>query len=107
MTSDWQWKSSGLYDGDVPIIWAAQSLQGELFVGVMEDWVDLIASVPTLAKSGTLLHPFAVATNWNNRHLVKRALRVRAKWLLRDIVILSWRVFWMALWEYVKKAWNH
>jgi hypothetical protein len=97
--TDWEWRSNGLYDGDVPIVWVTRSIQGELFVGVMEDWVDLIASVPTLARSGTLLHPFAIATNWNNRHLVKQALHVRARWYLIKTIVLAWRVFWLAVWE--------
>ena len=51
MASTWQWKSGGLYDGDVPIVWATQTLQGDLLCGVMEDWAGLIANVPELVKA--------------------------------------------------------
>jgi hypothetical protein len=105
MTDKWEWRSNGLYDGDVPIIWPA-SVQGVLYVGVMEDWADLIASVPTLARSGTLLHPFAMATNWNNKHLVKDSIQAWALWYLRKGIVLAWRVLWMMIWEYIKRSWG-
>lgn len=106
MMSDWEWRQDGLYDGEVPIVWAAQSIQGELFCGVMADWEDLIASVPSLARNGTLLHPFVVEATRCNRHLVRYALHIRNRPLLCKTIGLAWRVFWLALWEYVRKLWR-
>ena len=51
MASDWEWRPSGLYDGSVPIVWAAQAIQGELFVGVMEDWAEWMRNLPDLVAA--------------------------------------------------------
>jgi len=48
MGEHWEWRSTGLYDGEVPIVWASQTLQGDILVGVMADWEDVIAAVPGL-----------------------------------------------------------
>jgi hypothetical protein len=46
--SNWEWRQGGLYDGDVPILWAARDDQGALYLGVMADYEDVIASIPEL-----------------------------------------------------------
>jgi hypothetical protein len=46
--TDWQWTAHGIYDGDVPIIWPAQDSLGNLYVGVMADFEDVILAAPGL-----------------------------------------------------------
>lgn len=44
----WTWRSNGLYDGDVPVLWAARDVHGNLYLGVHEDHAAPIANVPVL-----------------------------------------------------------
>jgi len=46
--SNWEWGPSGLYDGDVEILWVTQDRTGTLYLGVMADYEDAIREVPDL-----------------------------------------------------------
>ena len=46
--SNWEWKTDGLYDGDVPILWCARDVNGKLYLGVMADYEDDMRTLPEL-----------------------------------------------------------
>lgn len=54
----------------------------------------------------TIIHPFLMEAGGKNRHLVSRVLRCRAAWCLRETIRIAWCVFWLALWEYVRRDWG-
>lgn len=51
MSDNWRWTPHGICDGDVPIVWAARMLSGEMLVGVMADYEDAFIALPKLIES--------------------------------------------------------
>jgi hypothetical protein len=46
--ADWRWGRFGLYDGEVPIVWATCDRYGTPTLGVFADYEDILVGLPTL-----------------------------------------------------------
>ena len=51
-----------------------------------------------------IVHPFRMEAGGRNRHLTLQALHTGAEWALRETMRIAWCVFWLALWEYVRRT---